>query len=98
MYNKVYANEQYASQYATLCVSVGSVFAVLCLILLCHCLKKLFTVICKHNPVYVPLLEEVDNRDENSDDDILNVIDEGRISDSQFRDSNTPKSYNADTY
>ena len=65
-----------------------------------HCLKKrgLFTVICKHNPVHLPLLEEVDNRDENSDDDILNVIDEGRISDPQFRASNTPKSCNPDTY
>ena len=95
-YNKVYGNEQYA----TICASVGSVFAVFCLILLYHCLKKLglFAVICKHNPVRVSLLEGVDNREEDSDDDMLNAIDEGRISDPMIRASNTPKSYNADTY
>ena len=45
LYNKANAG----GQYATVCVSVGSVFAVFCLILLYHCLKKLglFTIICK---------------------------------------------------
>ena len=95
LYNKVYASER---QYATVCVSVGSVFAVFCLILLYHCLKKLglFAVICKHNPVRVHLLEEAGNREEDSDDDLLNVIDEGRISDPVMHASN--KSYYPDTY
>ena len=96
LYNRSNAGDQYA----TVCVSVGSVFAMFCLILLYHCLKKLglLTVICKRNPVRVPLLEEADNREEDSDDDLLNVIDEGRISDPMLRASNTPKPYNLDTY
>ena len=83
-----------------MCISVGSVFAVFCLILLYHCLKKLglLTLICKRIPVCVPLSETVDNREEDSDDDMLNVIDEGRISDPMPRASNTPKSYAPDTY
>ena len=97
LYNKVYASER---QYATVCVSVGSVFAVFCLILIYRCFKKLglFAVICKRNPVHAPLLEEAGNREEDSDEDLLNVIDEGRISDPVMRASNTPKSYNPDTY
>ena len=96
LYNKSNGGDQYA----TVCVSVGSVFAVFCLILLYQCFKKLglFAVICKRNPVRIPLLEEVDNREEDSDDDLLNIIDEGRISDPVMRASNTPKSYNPDTY
>ena len=96
LYNKVYVNEKYD----TVCVSVGSVFAVFCLILLYHCLKKLglLSVICKRNPVHLPLSGEVDNREEDSDDDLLNVIDEGRISDPMNRVTKTPKTYNPDTY
>ena len=96
LYNKANAG----GQYATVCVSVGSVFAVFCLILLYHCLKKLglFTIICKRKPVHVPILEGTDNREEDSDEDLLNVIDEGRISDPMLRVSNTPKPYNPDTY
>ena len=48
--------------------------------------------------MHLPLSGEVDNREEDSDDDLLNVIDEGRISDPMLRVSNTPKPYNPDTY
>ena len=98
LYNNLqgYANKQYA----TVCVSVGSVFAVFCLIMLYHCLKKLglLSMICKRTPVRVPFLEEAANHEEDSDEDLLNVIDEGRISDPMLRASNTPKPYNPDTY
>ena len=92
-----------SSQYVIICVSVGSVFAVFCLILLYHCLKRLglLAAISKHHPLptRVPLLEEVSNREEDSDDDLLNVIDEGRISDPQIMcASNTARSCNPDTY
>ena len=92
-----------SSQYVTVCVSVGSVFAVFCLILLYHCLKRLglLAAISKRYPLpaRVPLLEEVDNCEEDSDDDLLNVIDEGRISDPQImRASKTARSCNPDTY
>ena len=85
LYNHKVSQFSDSAQYATIYVSVGSGFAVFCLILLYHCLKKLGLVaaICKRHPlsVRVPLLEEADNPEENSDDDLLNVIDEGRISD-----------------
>ena len=92
-----------SSQYVTICVSVGSVFAVFCLSLLYHCLNRLglLAAISKrhHLPARVPLLEEVDDREEDSDDDMLNAIDEGRISDPQImRASNTARSCNPDTY
>ena len=72
------------------------------LYLLCsayHCLKKLglLAAISKRHPLpaRVPLLEEVDNREEDSDADMLNVIDEGRISDPQIMcASNTARSCN----
>ena len=96
LYNKANAG----GQYATVCVSVGSVFAMFCLILLYHCLKKLglLAVICKRNLARAPLLEEVGNREEDSDDDLLNIIDEGRISDPMLRASKNPKPYDPDTY
>ena len=102
LYNK-FTQVSDSAQYVTICVSVGSVFAVFCLILLYHCLKKLGLVaaISKRHPLRarVPLLEEVDNREENSDEDMLNVIDEGRISDPQImRASNTVRSCDPDTY
>ena len=92
-----------SSQYVTICVSVGSVFAVFCLILLYHCLKRLglLGAISKRYPLpaRVPLLEEVDNSEEDSDEDMLNVIDEGRISDPQIMcASDTTKPCNPDTY
>ena len=92
-----------SSQYVTICVSVGSVFAVFCLILLYHCLKKLGLLAaiskCHPLPTRVPLLEEVENHEEDSDEDMLNVIDEGRISDPQIMHaSNTARSCNPDTY
>ena len=55
-------------------------------------------MICKRTPVRVPLLEEAANHEEDSDEDLLNVIDEGHISDPMLRASNTPKPYNPDTY
>ena len=72
-------------QYAIICVSVGSTFAVFSLILLYHCLKKLsfLAAIFKRGPVHVPLLEEVAGRSENSDDEVLDATDQGRISDPQ---------------
>ena len=93
LYNRSNAGDQYA----TVCVSVGSVFAVFCLILLYHCLKKLglFTVICKRNPARAPLLEEVDNRESDSDDEMLNLIDKGRISDPMIQ---TPPSLTIQTH
>ena len=96
----LYNRSNGGDQYATVRVSVGSVFALFCLILLYHCLKKfeLLAVICKCNPVRVPLLEEVDDREEDSDEDLLNAIDEGRISDPMLHASNTPKPYDPDTY
>ena len=96
-----------SSQYATICVSVGSVFAVFCLILLYHCLKRLglLAAISKRHPqalsARVPLLEDDDNREVDPDDDVdmLNAIDEGHISDPQImRTSNTEKVRSPDTY
>ena len=68
----LYNRSNGGDQYATVCVSVCALF---CLILLYHCLKKLglLTVICKRNPVRVPLLEEADNREQDSDDDLLKI-------------------------
>ena len=102
LYNK-FSQDPDSSQYVTISVSVGSVFAVFCLILLYHCLKRLGlpAAISKLHPLpaRVPLLEEVDNCEEDSDEDMLNVIDEGRISDPQImRASNTARSCNPDTY
>ena len=102
LYNK-FSQDPDSSQYVTICVSVGSVFAVFCLILLYHCLKRLglLAAISKRHPLRtrVPLLEEVDSRKEDSDEDMLNVIDEGRISDPQIMHaSNTAKSCTPDTY
>ena len=102
-YNHRASKKYDSAQYATICVSVGSVFAVFCLILLYHCLKRLglLTAISKRHPLpgRVPLLEEINNREENSDEDMLNAIDEDRISDPQImRASNTKKSCNPDTY
>ena len=102
LYNK-FSQDPDSSQYVTISVSVGSVFAVFCLILLYHCLKKLGLLAaiskCHPLPTRLPLLEEVDNREEDSDDDMLNVIDEGRISDPQIMPtSNTAKSCDPDTY
>ena len=98
-----YSQDRNCSQYVTICVSVGSVFAVFCLILLYHCLNRLGLLAaiskCHPLPARVPLLEEVDNREEDSDEDMLNVIDEGRISDPQIMHaSNTTRPCNPDTY
>ena len=96
----LYNRSNGGDQYAAVCVSVGSVFAVFCLVLLYHCLKKLglLAAIRKRNPVRVPLLEDADNREEDSDEDLLNIIDEGHISDPMLCVSNTPKPCNPDTY
>ena len=79
------------AQNAIICVSMWSVFAVFCLILLYHCLKKLgvLAAISKHHPLPPrvharPLLEEFDNHEVDSDDVLLNVIDEGCFSDPQI--------------
>ena len=96
-----FSQDPNSSQYVTISVSVGSVFAVFCLILLYHCLKKLLAAISKCHPLpaRVPLLEEVDNHEEDSDEDMLNVIDEGHFSDPQIMyASNTARSCNPDTY
>ena len=75
-----FSQDPNSSQYVTICVSVGSVFTVFCLILLYHFLKRL-GLLAAISKRHVPLLEEVDNREEDSDEDMLNVIDEGRTAD-----------------
>ena len=100
LYNKK-ASVLDSKQYAIICVSVGSAFAVFSLILLYHCLRKLgiLAATFKYNPERAPLLEEVAGRPENSDNEVLDAIDQGRISDPQTpRDLNTSKSCNPDTY
>ena len=104
-YNHKFTKNSDTPQYATICVSVGSGFAVFSLILLYHFLKKLglLAAISKRHPkvlsARVPLLEDDDKREEDSDDDLLDAIDEGRISDPQImRASNAEKARNPDTY
>ena len=76
LYNK-FTQVSDSAQYVTICVSVGSVFAMFCLILLYHCLKRLGILAaiskCHPLPARVPLLEEVENREEDSDDDNYTV-------------------------
>ena len=103
LYNKKASKVSDNKQYVTICVSVGSTFAVFCFILLYHCLKKLglFAAIFKRNTLRtrVPLLQEIADRTANSDDEVLDAIDEGRISYSQTPHAiNTYKSCNQDTY
>ena len=63
------------SQYVTICVSTGSAFAIFCGILLYHCLKRLKKFHTMRFKLH-PLLGEGHHfADEDSDEDILNVID-----------------------
>ena len=74
LYNRISGG----SQYAAVCVSAGSAFAVFCLILLNHCRKRLLSCYssCKK---YTSLPLEMDSaQSENSDEEILNIVDEDR--------------------
>ena len=72
----LYNKESGGSQYASVCVSTGSAFAVFCLIVLYHCIKSIRVFVRqfkRSNQV-----ESNNSDDAESDDELLDTIDRGR--------------------
>ena len=75
----LYNKESGGSQYASVCVSTGSAFAIFCLIVLYHCLKSIRVFVRQFKRNNQVEREDSNNSDDaESDDELFDAIDRGR--------------------